>query len=76
MKGVFTTRVIPDDDDLPERQYELARTQLRQKPRNFEGSFRNGQPSPIFADQLIKRQFLFSNFDSCCWNSLNFSPDP
>jgi len=26
MKGVFTTRVIPDYDDLPERQYHFPRT--------------------------------------------------
>jgi putative restriction endonuclease len=30
MKGVFTTRVVPDFDDLPERQYHFPRTYLRQ----------------------------------------------
>ena len=33
MKGVFTTRVIPDYDDLPERQYHFPRTYLRQVDR-------------------------------------------
>lgn len=30
MKGVFTTKVIPEYDDLPERQYHFPRTYLRQ----------------------------------------------
>ena len=33
MKGVFTTRVIPDYDDLPERQYHFPHTYLRQVER-------------------------------------------
>jgi len=30
MKGVFTTRAIPDYEDLPEPQYHFSRTYLRQ----------------------------------------------
>lgn len=33
MKGIFTTRVVPDYDDLPERQYHFPRTYLRQVER-------------------------------------------
>ncbi len=33
MKGVFTTRVVPEYDDLPERQYHFPRTYLRQVER-------------------------------------------
>jgi putative restriction endonuclease len=33
MKGVFTTRVIPEYDDLPERHYHFPATYLRQAER-------------------------------------------
>ncbi len=33
MKGVFTTKVVPEYDDLPERQYHFPRTYLRQAER-------------------------------------------
>lgn len=33
MKGAFTTKVIPEYDDLPERQYHFPRTYLRQAER-------------------------------------------
>lgn len=33
MKAIFTTRVVPEYDDLPERQYHFPRTYLRQVER-------------------------------------------
>lgn len=33
MKGIFTTRAVPDYDDLPERQCHFPQTYLREVER-------------------------------------------
>ena len=58
MKGVFTTKIIPEYDDLPERRYHFPSTYLKQaercvgdwivyyEPRRSTGN----QPHPCYLD--------------------------
>jgi len=48
MKGVFTTRVIPDYDDLPEGQHHFPRTYLRQGERCIGDWIAYFEPKRLF----------------------------
>ena len=64
MKGVFTTKVAPEYDDLPERQYHFPRTYLRQiercvgdwivyyEPRRLQGNHPDGR-QVYFATAMV-----------------------
>mgnify|MGYP005854302825 FL=1 len=60
MKGVFTTRVIPDYDDLPERQYHFPRTYLRQVERCVGDWIVYYEPRRSSGDQPGGRQVYFA----------------
>ena len=64
MKGVFTTKVVPEYNDLPERQYHFPRTYLRQvehcvgdwivyyEPRRSQGNHPGGR-QVYFATAMV-----------------------
>ena len=60
MKGVFTTRVIPDYDDLPERQYHFPRNYLRQVERCVGDWIVYYEPRRSSGDQPGGRQVYFA----------------
>lgn len=60
MKGIFTTRVISDYDDLPERQYHFPRTYLRQVERCVGDWIVYYEPRRSSGDQPGGRQVYFA----------------
>ena len=60
MKGVFTTRVVPDYDDLPERQYHFPRTYLRQVERCLGDWIVYYEPRRSSGNQPGGRQVYFA----------------
>jgi putative restriction endonuclease len=60
MKGVFTTRVVPDYDDLPERQYHFPRTYLRQVEHCVGDWIVYYEPRRSAGDQPGGRQAYFA----------------
>lgn len=60
MKGVLTTRVVPDYDDLPERQYHIPRTYLNQSERCIGDWIVYYEPRRPSGDQPGGRQVYFA----------------
>ena len=60
MKGVFTTPVIPDYDDLPKRQYHFPRTYVRQVERCVGDWIVFYEPRRSSGDQPGGRQVYFA----------------
>ncbi len=60
MKGIFTTKVIPEYDDLPERQYHFPQTYLKQAERCVGDWIVYYEPRRSTGDQPGGRQVYFA----------------
>ena len=60
MKGIFTTKVVPEYDDLPERQYHFPQTYLKQAERCVGDWIVYYEPRRSTGNQAGGRQVYFA----------------